>query len=106
MDFRPHPQVLEYQLQHQNNNCLCCASYSLEFNSRLQKNNKINWIISILPINIQTFLMPRMNPLSVDVLKSSVFWLSLIKNDKKNHTWPKKFVASINDVLVYYLKHS
>ena len=55
MDFRPHLQVLECQLQHQNNNCLCCESYCLEFNSMLQQNNRINWIISILPINVQTF---------------------------------------------------
>ena len=55
MDFRPHLQVLVYQLQHQNNDYLCCASYCLEFNSMLQQNNRINWIISILPINVQTF---------------------------------------------------
>ena len=47
-----------------------------------------------------------MNPLPVDPLKSPVFWLPLIKEDQKIHTWPKKFVVSINDVLVYHLKRS
>ena len=47
-------------------------------------------------LNIQTFLLPIMNPLPVDPLKSPVFWLPLIKKDKKNHTWPNKFVVSIN----------
>ena len=77
----------------------------------LQQNNRINWIISILLISVQTFkhsniLLPIINPLPVDALKSPVFWLPLIKKDKKIHAWPKKLVVSINDVLVCHLKHS
>ena len=111
MDFRPHLQVLEYQLQHQNNNCLYCASYCLEFNSMLQQNNRINWIISILPITVQTFkhsniITTNNEPITCRRIKICFLASSYQKRFKKIYTWPKKFVVFINDVLVYYLKHS
>ena len=111
MDIRPHLQVLEYQLQHQNNSCLCCASYCLKFNSMLQYNNRINWIISILPINVQTFkhsniITTNNEPITCKRIKITCFWLLLIKKIKNFIFGQKKFVVSINDVLLYYLKHS
>ena len=111
MDIRPHLQVLEYQLQHQNNSCLCCASYCLKFNSMLQYNNRINWISSILPINVQTFkhsniITTNNEPITCKGIKITCFWLLLIKKIKNFILGQKKFVVSINDVLLYYLKQS
>ena len=55
MDFRPHLQVLEYQLQHQNNNCLCTELIGL-----------LAFFLSMFKhLSIQTILLPIMNPLPV-----------------------------------------